>query len=524
MKQRAVSCQCALTRFSSRNASAPYGAKGTIGTMATYHCSMKIGKPGTGAAHAAYICREGKYKDKPDFERSDYGNMPKWAGDTPGEFWKAADEHERANGRPYREIEIALPRELNPEQRAELVREFAESQLKGHPYTYAIHTPPAALDGGEQPHAHIMFCERKLDGIERNKEQFFKRANSAVPEKGGCAKDREWTKEDKLLKIRREWAIQQNRALEKAGSQERVDHRSLEAQGIDREPERHLGPKMARPEAPEAEKVIETREDLKKLEQIELEMVKLSREIEATRREPQDVKIGDLLNEARTYSKTLEAVDTARSEALHELRKQKTGLTLPYREEAAEQYVAERYKTEWDNLNETKKDYSERVTTFNEEVENARWFKRYTKDFKTPSLKFEEERQKLITRQTALEEKTANEKKNILERPDNRERFEVEQLADKLARERDPDYQSKKTAIERKEEKILAARRLDEQPREQSRKLCRNLERFDGERQLKLTLPPDQVIKNPEIVKRLNQGFEKFQKEKKQERGQGIER
>lgn len=52
------------------------------------------------------------------------------------------------------------------------------------------------------------------------------------------------------------------------------------------------------------------------------------------------------------------------------------------------------------------------------------------------------------------------------------------------------------------------------------RKLCRNLERLDGEQELKLTFPPDQVIKNPEIVKRLNQGFEKLQKEKKKERGQ----
>lgn len=238
---------------------------------------MKIGKPGTGAAHAAYICREGKYRDKPDRELTESGNMPTWAENTSGEFWKAADNYERSNGRPYREIEVALPRELNPEQRALLVRDFAASHLKNHPYTYAIHNPPAALDGGEQPHAHIMFCERKLDGIERDKEQFFKRANPSAPEKGGCAKDREWTKEGKLVEIRREWAFHQNRALENAGRPERVDHRSLEAQGIDQEPERHLGPKLT--QSIEAEKLKARRELDKERQEVTREIQTLKAEL-----------------------------------------------------------------------------------------------------------------------------------------------------------------------------------------------------------------------------------------------------
>ncbi len=50
--------------------------------------------------------------------------MPAWAAHNPSEFWKAADAFERANGCTYREIEIALPRELNPAQRLELVRAF----------------------------------------------------------------------------------------------------------------------------------------------------------------------------------------------------------------------------------------------------------------------------------------------------------------------------------------------------------------------------------------------------------------
>ncbi|SQA14545.1 Uncharacterised protein [Streptobacillus moniliformis] len=35
-------------------------------------------------------------------------------------------------------------------------------------YNYAMHNP-----GGEQPHAHVMFCERELDKIERKKRKLF---------------------------------------------------------------------------------------------------------------------------------------------------------------------------------------------------------------------------------------------------------------------------------------------------------------------------------------------------------------
>ncbi len=45
----------------------------------------------------------------------------------PSHFWQAADQFERANGSTYRELEIALPRELTPEQRLELVQDFCTS-------------------------------------------------------------------------------------------------------------------------------------------------------------------------------------------------------------------------------------------------------------------------------------------------------------------------------------------------------------------------------------------------------------
>ena len=135
--------------------------------MASYHCSVKTGGKGRAGKHGDYISREGKYSPEltkgnssklEDLEHKASGNMPAWAEHDSGIFWKAADEHERANGATYREIEVALPRELNPEQRRELVEDFIAQQIGDrHPYTYAIHIPKAAIEKGEQPHAHIMY-------------------------------------------------------------------------------------------------------------------------------------------------------------------------------------------------------------------------------------------------------------------------------------------------------------------------------------------------------------------------------
>ena len=50
--------------------------------------------------------------------------MPLWAIDSPRDFWQAADNHERANGRLYLEIEFALPVELTEETRKHLAHEF----------------------------------------------------------------------------------------------------------------------------------------------------------------------------------------------------------------------------------------------------------------------------------------------------------------------------------------------------------------------------------------------------------------
>ena len=217
--------------------------------MASYHLTAKIGKKGKAAAHAAYIAREGKYSGRDryeDLEATASGNMPEWAAHNATHFWQAADEHERVNGSAYREIEVALPRELTPAQRLELVQEFIEQELGDkHAYQFAIHTPKAALEKDDQPHAHIMYSERIRDGIERDPAQYFKRYNAKKPEKGGAKKFSGGKSANELkaelLGLRERWATLQNAHLEKHGHNERVDHRSLKDQGIDREPEKHFG-------------------------------------------------------------------------------------------------------------------------------------------------------------------------------------------------------------------------------------------------------------------------------------------
>ena len=83
---------------------------------------------------------------------------------------------------------ITLPRELDESQRLDLVQDWISQEIgEKYAYAFAIHNP-RAMDGKEQPHCHLMFSERLLDGIERDPDQFFKRFNSKDPSKGGAKK------------------------------------------------------------------------------------------------------------------------------------------------------------------------------------------------------------------------------------------------------------------------------------------------------------------------------------------------
>jgi len=215
--------------------------------MALARLQMNVGKTGKAAPHAAYICRMGKYENRlKNAERllkTEAGNMPKWAEENPLKFWEAADEFERSNGTTYREMEIALPRELNERQLVDLVKRWVVQELgEKHAYQWAIHIPKAA-DGGEQPHVHLMFSERQIDGIDRDPQQYFKRYNSKAPEKGGARKGfgenagKTLSKAERiedLKKLRMRWQKTCNDYLHwHTDSKARIDMRSYAERGLD---------------------------------------------------------------------------------------------------------------------------------------------------------------------------------------------------------------------------------------------------------------------------------------------------
>lgn len=195
--------------------------------MAEYRLSYKRGKVGFAGSHAAYILREENYKYKEDLIYKEYGNLPQFSGNNALNFWKAADEFEGVNRNAYREFELNIPNELNNQQAIQLIKEFVNKELgTDFPFTYAIHKSYNE-QGQANLHCHLMFSERKLDGIEREKNIFFKKSNSKNPHLGGNKKDRVWKEKTKLLDIRKSWEIFQNNALEKNGFSQRVDCRSL---------------------------------------------------------------------------------------------------------------------------------------------------------------------------------------------------------------------------------------------------------------------------------------------------------
>lgn len=231
--------------------------------MAIYDLTVSVGSRGGGHSAAAkdeYIEREGRYEeDRSELEHSESGHMPEWAEEDSHAYWEAADEHERANGRLYREVEFALPNELDEGDRRELALEFAESLTARErlPYTLAIHRGLSDKAGKpDNPHCHLMISERMNDGLGRQPETWFKRYNRAAPERGGALKSRSCLPVEWLENTRRSWSEHANRALERAGSAERIDHRTLaeraeeareagdlgRAAELSREPNVHVGP------------------------------------------------------------------------------------------------------------------------------------------------------------------------------------------------------------------------------------------------------------------------------------------
>ena len=217
--------------------------------MAIYHLHVSTGskkppidgkKQGqSAAAKYDYITRTPRYntsgKPIPDIVS---GNMPIWAENDTRDYWLAADTEERANGRLFKNIEFSLPVELSREDRRDLAIQFAESLTEDEnlPYTLAIHE-----DKSGNPHSHLIISERPNDGIERDSKTWFKRYNAKDPASGGTKKTESLKPESWLELTRISWEAYANTALERAGFDVRIDHRSNEARGIDRETQVRVG-------------------------------------------------------------------------------------------------------------------------------------------------------------------------------------------------------------------------------------------------------------------------------------------
>jgi aromatic ring-cleaving dioxygenase len=230
--------------------------------MAIYHMSASTGSRGGGqsaAAKAQYIGRIGKHIGRStDLVSLHSQHMPDWVVSQHKQtdrsalkYWHAADINERENGRLFRHLEFALPRELTQEGAIDLALQFAErltTQIDGGnlPFTLAVHS-----GYGSNPHGHLMISERINDGISRPENLWFRRAAVASPtgakidpRTGGARKTAVLKSKEWLLSTRKLWAELTNEALAKADSLERIDHRSLVARGIDRIPTLHWGPNV----------------------------------------------------------------------------------------------------------------------------------------------------------------------------------------------------------------------------------------------------------------------------------------
>lgn len=221
--------------------------------LAIYHLHASIGSKARGQSASAkvdYISRAGKYDGELDqVLHLEHNHLPKWA-ESADHFWDCVDQFERHNGRLFYEVEVALPKELDLDEQRELAHDFAEYLSSKLPskddarsdcaeLTYSL-----AIHRGHQdnnPHAHIVLHERAADPSKDSPEHYFARANTKDPDIGGVPKSLAFDGKQALLDVRAEWELKVNHALERAGHEQRVDHRSFEDRGIDREPQIHLG-------------------------------------------------------------------------------------------------------------------------------------------------------------------------------------------------------------------------------------------------------------------------------------------
>ena len=232
--------------------------------MAIYHLSIKIISRGKGkSAVAASAYRSGeKIKNEYDGIVHDFTrkggiahteillpeNAPQEFLDR-GTLWNSVEKIEKSkNSQLAREIEVALPKELDREKQIELIREYVKENFVkvGMCADIALHDKN---DGN--PHCHILLTMRPLNedttwGAKSKKEYILDENREKIKLKNGNYKTRkinttDWNEQDKAEEWRKAWADITNKYLEENSIQNKVDHRSYLRQGIEQIPTIHLG-------------------------------------------------------------------------------------------------------------------------------------------------------------------------------------------------------------------------------------------------------------------------------------------
>ena len=213
--------------------------------MAIYHCSIKPISRGAGqsiVAAAAYrhACKleDSRTGEVYDFTRKrgvifseiyspDHAHAS-WVQNRE-QLWNHAEAAEkRKDARLGREILFALPSELTELQRRELIDTMAKSLAKryGSVVDVAVHSP--SRYGDERNfHAHVLLSSRRI-----GQDGFGEKIHELDDKRRGPME---------VSFIRSEWARLANLALKQAEQEASIDHRTLKAQGINREPTIHLG-------------------------------------------------------------------------------------------------------------------------------------------------------------------------------------------------------------------------------------------------------------------------------------------
>lgn len=189
---------------------------------AAYRAGARLTDDRTGLAH--------DYTEK---KGVDHTQLVGWSGSRQ-DLWDAAESAERRkDATTAREYEIALPAELNHDQKIELTRDYAGWLHERHGVAVDV-----AIHGMESnnPHAHLMTTTRETLGNDLGPKVAREWSDTKRKKVGleGRAAD--------LKEAREMWEQRANLALEKAGHAPTLDHRSLGGQGLERAPTVHLGP------------------------------------------------------------------------------------------------------------------------------------------------------------------------------------------------------------------------------------------------------------------------------------------